>query len=93
MALADFLLRLDSCECDFESNRAEMQLAAAPGRFSIFGDVRQQADKSGTQDGLAHRSLILGAVTGAATGQNVPFAIDHRPQGFQILVVDVNWPW
>jgi len=56
----------------------------------IFRNIRKQTDESRTQDGFPDSTLPLGAVARLSARKHVPFAIDHRAQCFQILVVDVN---
>jgi len=59
-------------------------------RVSFRNDVGEEGHEPGTQDGVSDCPLILGAVSGPATGDHVPFAVDHDLERAEVLVVDID---
>jgi hypothetical protein len=56
----------------------------------FFGNERQQTDKSSTQNGTPHSSLIQSCRPCASARENPALAVNQRSQCLQVLVVHVH---
>ena len=57
--------------------------------MTLVRDVRQQSDLTGTLDGLGQHTLMLGAGTGGALGQDLGTLGHVLTQLCNILVIDI----
>ncbi len=78
-------LRKGFVEIFLETGRRD----APPGHETLLNRVGQQRDGTGALDGLGQLALMLGAVAGYTTGQDLAAFVDVAMQPVRVLVIDV----